>query len=324
MAKMTFWDLIDATFEKIKTPLSPREIWDKAAELGITNSFESIGKTPWATIGAYLYTEINNKGDASKYIQISERPAIFLTRELGNSLDVEKISKEKQNEVEAIEKTESNKKKYNERDLHPLIVAFAKTDTHFKAHLKTIFHENSKKTKKGLNEWLHPDLVGVYFPFKDYSNVTVEIQRELSISSVKLFSFELKISLSFSNLREYFFQAVSNSSWANEGYLVTLNLQDDSTLLDEIRRLNNAFGIGLIRLNAENIYESQILFPAKEKSEIDWDTVNRLAKENENFSKFLKDMSEDIKLGKVKSDYDKVLLPEELEKFISEKEIKNQ
>ena len=323
MAKMTFWDLIDATFVKVKQPLSSKEIWTKAEELGIANDFETTGKTPWATIGAYLYTEINNNGDDSKYIQISERPARFLTRQLGAELDIDKVSKEKQKEEETIEKTESRKKKYSERDLHPLIVSFAKTDTHFKAHLKTIFHENSRKTKKGLNEWLHPDLVGVYFPFKDYSSETVEIQRELSISSVKLFSFELKINLSFGNLREYYFQAVSNSSWANEGYLVTLNLQDDSTLLDEIRRLNNAFGIGLIKLNAENIYESQILFPAKENPEIDWDTVNRLAKENEDFSRFLKDMSEDIKLGKVKSDYDKVLLPEDLERFIKDKEIKN-
>jgi hypothetical protein len=31
----------------------------------------------------------------------------------------------------------------------------------------------------------------------------------------------MKKELNFSNLRESYFQAVSNSSWANEGYLVT-------------------------------------------------------------------------------------------------------
>ncbi|BDD02455.1 hypothetical protein PEPS_47350 (plasmid) [Persicobacter psychrovividus] len=320
---MTFWDLINATFDRVKEPLSPKEIWTKAANYGITNDFETSGKTPWATIGAYLYTEINNNGDDSKYIQISERPARFIPRQLSTELDIDKVSSLKQKEDESVEQLKARKKKFSERDLHPLMVAFAKTDTHFKAYLKTIFHESSKRTKKGLNEWLHPDLVGVYFPFRDYSSETVEIQRELSISSVKLFSFELKTNLTFGNLREYYFQAVSNSSWANEGYLVTLNLQDDSTLLDEIRRLNNAFGIGLIKLNAENVYESQILFPSKEKPEIDWDTVNRLAKENGDFSVFLKDMSEDIKLGKVKSTYDKVLSPENLEKFIRDKEIQN-
>jgi len=50
-------------------------------------------------------------------------------------------------------------------------------DTHFKANLKTIYHENSNKTTKGQNEWLHPDLVGVYFPFKDYTTETRENTR---------------------------------------------------------------------------------------------------------------------------------------------------
>jgi len=178
-----------------------------------------------------------------------------------------------------------------------------------------------KKNKKGLNEWLHPDLVGVYFPFKEYSMETIEIQKGLSVSSVKLFSFELKISLTFGSLRRDYFQTVSNSSWANEGYLVTLKIDDDSTLMDEIRRLNNAFGIGVIKLNAQNLYESEILFPAKEKAEIDWDTVNRLEKENVVFREFLKNLSEDIKLGKVKSSYDEFYTPEKLEKFIREKKI---
>jgi len=165
-------------------------------------------------------------------------------------------------------------------------------------------------------------MVGVYFPFRDYKSETLDIQEHLSISSIKLFSFELKVRVSFTNLREVYFQAVSNSSWANEGYLVTLNIDDDPTLKDEIRRLNNAFGIGLIKLNAENVYESEILFPAKTNSEIDWDTVNRLVTENRDFSDFLKLITEDCKLGKVKSEYDEVLNLEDVIKHIKEKGIK--
>lgn len=138
-----------------------------------------------------------------------------------------------------------------------------------------------------------------------------------------MFSFELKTTLNFSNLRQSFFQTVSNSSWANEGYLVTLNLDDDPTLRDEIRRLNNAFGIGLIKLNPENIFESEILFPSKINPEIDWDTVNRLANENSDFTDFLKLITEDCKLGKVKSTYDKLLKPDELTKYFKEKGINN-
>lgn len=316
---MTFWDLIDKTFDQVKAPLSPKEIWEKANELGVAEDFQTTGKTPWATIGAYLYTDITRAGNQSKYIQISERPAQFLLRSLADKVDIEKAGEKK--EKEKVEVEQKERKKYNERDLHPILVSYAQADTHFRAHLKTIFHENSKKGVKGLNEWLHPDLVGVYFPFNEYLKETIDVQKQLSLTSVKIFSFELKVNLNFSNLREYYFQAVSNSSWANEGYLVALKIDDDATLYDEIRRLNNAFGIGLIQLNIKNIYESEILFPARVNPEIDWDTVNRLAKENPMFKDFLRDLSEDVNIGKVKSKYDAILEPEEVEKYIKAKQI---
>lgn len=322
MAKTTFWDIIERTIEKVGTPLSAKEIWDKSNEIGTIGDYTTTGKTPWATIAAYCYTDINNNGESSMIIQTSERPAQFFLRKLSNTIDLQKIQKLKETEVAKKEKTES-KSKFHERDLHSLLVSYASGDSHFKANLKTIFHENSSKATKGQNEWLHPDLVGVYFPFRDYKKETLEIQNHLSITSIKLFSFELKISLNFGNLRQSFFQAVSNSSWANEGYLVTLNIDEDPTFKDEVRRLNNAFGIGIIKLNPENIYESEILFPSRINQEIDWDTVNRLVSENSDFNDFLKLITEDCKLGKVKSDYDKVLKLEELTKYIAEKGINN-
>lgn len=254
-------------------------------------------------------------------IQTSERPAQFFLRKLADKIDIQKVQKQKDNEVAKKEKVET--KKFNERDLHSLMVAYGFGDTHFKANLKTIYHETSNKGTKGQNEWIHPDLVGVYFPFKDYKKETLELQSHLTISSIKIFSFELKISLSFVNLREYFFQAVSNSSWANEGYLVAININEDPAFRDELRRLNNAFGIGIIKLNTENVFESEILFPASIKQSIDWDTVNRLANENSDFSDFLKFITEDCKLGKVKSQYDKVFNLEELTKHIKDKGINN-
>lgn len=319
MAKTTFWDIIERTIEKVATPLSAKEIWDQAQELGTIGDYVTTGKTPWATIAAYCYTDINNNGDTSMIIQTSERPAQFFLRKLGDKIDLQKVQKQKDNDIAKKEKVES--KKFNERDLHSLLVAYALGDTHFKANLKTIYHETSNKGTKGQNEWIHPDLVGVYFPFKDYKKETLEIQSHLTISSIKLFSFELKISLSFVNLRECFFQAVSNSSWANEGYLVAININEDPTFRDELRRLNNAFGIGIIKLNTENVFESEILFPASIKQSIDWDTVNRLANENTDFSDFLKFITEDCKLGKIKSQYDKVLNIEELTKHIADKGI---
>ena len=320
MAKTTFWNIIERTIEKVGTPLSAKEIWEKAHELGTVGDYKSTGKTPWATIAAYCYTDINNNGDNSTVIQTSSRPAQFFLRSLESSIDLTKVQKAKDIEIAKKEKEET-KKKFNERDLHQILAAYAFGDTHFKANLKTIFHENSSKATKGQNEWLHPDMVGVYFPFRDYKTETLEVQNHLSITSIKLFSFELKIALNFGNLRQSYFQAVSNSSWANEGYLVALNIDDDPTFKDEVRRLNNAFGIGIIKLNPENVFESEILFPSGINQEIDWDTVNRLANENADFNNFLKLITEDCKLGKVKSQYDQVLKLEELSKYIEDKRI---
>jgi hypothetical protein len=319
MAKTTFWDIIISTLEKEQKPLSPKEIWKRANEHKLLGDFATTGKTPWATIGAYCYTDIQRAGDSSTIVKTNERPAEFYLRRHIEKLDLDKISKEKDKEETKIEKEIA--KKYKERDLHCLLSSFTFTNQHFKSHTKTIFHENSSKGTKGQNEWLHPDMVGVYFPYQDYKFETLEIQNYLNISSIKLFSFELKITLNFTNLRQYYFQAVSNSSWANEGYLVILNIDDDPALLDEIRRLNNAFGIGIVKLNSENVYESEILFPSKINEIIDWDTVNRLVVENKNFSDFLKSITEDCKLGKIKSEYDKVLDIDELTKFISDKGI---
>jgi len=168
-----------------------------------------------------------------------------------------------------------------------------------------------KKRKSGINKWLHPDIVGVHFPFESYTENTLKLFDILKVNPYKLYSFELKKELNFSNLRECYFQAVSNSSWAHEGYLVALNLSDGTDLIDEIRRLNNAFGVGVIRLNQEHFMQSEILFSAKERDSLDWDTVNRLVAENPDFRKFLDDLMEDITVGKVKSTYDKIFTTEE-------------
>lgn len=170
---------------------------------------------------------------------------------------------------------------------------------------------------------MHPDVVGVHFPFEDYDKEVRKLQDSLNVNYYKLYSFEMKPDLTMATLRRYYFQAVSNSSWANEGYLVVLNLKKDEELLSELKRLNNAFGIGVIHLNAECIEESEVLFAAKEKDFVDWDTVNRLAIKNKDFNEFILNINEDIKLGKPKSNYDKILDDEEYACYIKGKCIKN-
>ena len=133
----------------------------------------------------------------------------------------------------------------------------------------------------------------------------------------------MKKELNIGTLRKCYFQAVSNSSWANEGYLVALKIKDeDGSLMSELRRMNNAFGIGVIKLNAENINESEILIPAK-KQELDWNTIEILLKKNENFKEFLEIVKGDIKLGRVanKNNYDEVMSDEDFEEYVNKKGI---
>ena len=62
------------------------------------------------------------------------------------------------------------------------------------------------------------------------------------------------------NYRESFFQAVSNSSWANEGYLVAAEIIQDDELLSELECLSIAFGIiqlDITDIDALNIVTTQ-------------------------------------------------------------------
>lgn len=94
--------------------------------------------------------------------------------------------------------------------------------------------------------------------------------------------------------------------------------------MEEMLRLNNAFGIGIIKLNAVNVEQSEILIPARYRDKLDWDTVDRLAEINKVFALFVQSVTEDISLKRVKNmlDYDKVLLDEaEYMQYITSKGI---
>lgn len=306
-----FLNLAKDIFNSVKKPLSINGVWEKAVELGLDKKVGTTGKTPWQTLGARIYVDIKENTNTD-FIQVSKRPAMFYLRDLFDAKEI--IEVELKNETATNLKSKNS---FNERDLHILLSTFVYSNPHFNCYTKTIFHENSKKNKKGFNKWLHPDIVGIYFPFDTYQNNTLRLLETLKENPYKLFSFEIKIEINFINLREYYFQAVSNSSWAHEGYLVALKIDDDPTLIDEIRRLNNSFGIGIIKLDAKNIEQSEILFSAKSKEFLDWETIDRLADENNDFRVYIDNLIEDVKLGKVKSEYDRILTEDEYEEHIT-------
>ncbi|GAA8950336.1 hypothetical protein HpSLK91_11880 [Helicobacter pylori] len=209
---------------------------------------------------------------------------------------------------------------------------FLSEDPNFRLLCETIRHEKCLKDKKGKCEWNYPDIVGVYFPYNkyfpynEYKEETLKFLHHTGQKRHKLFSFELKKELSFSNLKESYFQAVSNSTWANEGYLVVFKIEDEDEVLGELRRLNQSFGIGVIKLESE-ISNSKILLPAKER-EIDIPTLNMLVEQSpKDFKPFMEKINKQIEKGldtavDMENFFDEVLGDEAMQKYIKDKGIK--
>ena len=136
----------------------------------------------------------------------------------------------------------------------------------------------------GGNKWLHPDIVAMQALDKDWIN---EVRGCLGVNStarIRMWSFEVKQELVSSNFREAFFQAVSNSGWASEGYLVATAIAEG--VMDDLLMLSSLHGIGLIALDGENPQGSQILVPSRQR-ELDWQSINRIAEQNADFKRFL-------------------------------------
>ncbi len=155
---------------------------------------------------------------------------------------------------------------------------------------------------------MHPDIVGCGFQFDGWQKEVTAFSKAISNVTVKLFSFELKRGLNFSNLRASFFQAVSNSSWANEGYWVAAEISDDEKFIEELRRLSTSFGIGIIKLETADPDSSEVLFPARTREALDWDTIDKLTSMNKDFREFLNRVQKDINSNEVyKEQYDLIL-----------------
>jgi hypothetical protein len=190
-----------------------------------------------------------------------------------------------------------------EHDLYPMLSEFLLSELEIRS--KRIDEKRSSNTQgNGGNKWLYPDLVGIEDLSRDWNNEIKHCAKEYSDKKTKLWSFEVKLLINRSNVREVFFQTVSNSSWANLGYLVAAEIQGANTL-KELRMLSSLHGIGFIRLDTDNPSESQIMIPAEEKNKIDWDTANRLADENKDFLEYIKLIRQFYQTGEVKnSDWD--------------------
>lgn len=172
----------------------------------------------------------------------------------------------------------------NEHDLYPLLIEFLRKE--YSLYCQRIDERKSKNVHgSGGNHWLHPDIVALETLDMGWEDVVRSCVRSGNYSSVRLWSFEVKKHLTKGNVRKYFFQAVSNSSWANYGYLVATGLNSD--VEGELQMLASLHGIGVLLLNTESLFDSQILIPAREKTSVDWQSANRIVAENSDFHHYI-------------------------------------
>ncbi len=147
---------------EITGPIKVTEIYHKAQELfekgEIENMFDCGGETPHQSVSSYIYTALN-KGEELPFKKAREKPTLIALKSAMNEpvLNTEKPSA-------------PSAKIAHERDLHPFLTYMAINNENLKCYTKTIFHEESSKSPKGMDRWLYPDMVGVRFLHAEWSN----------------------------------------------------------------------------------------------------------------------------------------------------------
>ncbi|GAA8766235.1 hypothetical protein BTM119_08890 [Helicobacter pylori] len=224
--------IVQSVLEAIKEPIKVTEIYDKAKELfekgEITNMFDCGGETPHQSVSASIYTALS-KGEELPFCKVQEKPALIALKSAARELV-----------LNTQKPSAPGVKIAHERDLHPFLTYMAINNENLKCYTKTIFHEESSKSPKGTDRWLYPDMVGVRFLHAELSNENlIAFSKKFDTLPIKLVSFELKRGISVNDCRECYFQAISNSSWANEGYLVGHHIDTHNPKLMDL--LNRGF-----------------------------------------------------------------------------------
>lgn len=260
---MTSKEAILKALEELSEPANYIEVYNYIIENKIYNFTDA--KTPKNWVNSALSSFISNEDLRVKRIRQDQGSfKYYLTKNESNY-----------NFEEALEQvsTKINKINYNERDLHTLFCTYLDSTNNYS---KTVFHE--KSTQKVSNQtWTHPDIVSIKLTVLKDKN-SRNLQKTISKKdSFKITSYELKKQINTdSELKQAFFQAVSNSSWANYGYLVAMEYGDN--LKDEMQRLNNSFGIGIILLNADP-FKTKIIHQSTLK-ELDFKMIDKLCQQN--------------------------------------------
>jgi hypothetical protein len=274
MQRMTMKEAVLQSLNDLGKITNHQEVYEHILQNNYYDFGES--KTPKSTVSAALGDFIRNGDSRVRRIPQPGGTFSYYLTKLEDQLDVDLIKAD----VEKSDKTKTITR-YKERSLHILLSSFLRNTKTFS---KTIYHEESKNGKDKNQVWTHPDMVGIRFLHLSKKQSQALLKSVNSQETFKISSYELKREInSDSELKKAFFQAVSNSSWANYGYLVAFDFSEN--LHEEMERLSQAFGIGIIKLNA-NPFKSKVLYPPKFR-DLDFKTIDKLCVMNDKFAQFI-------------------------------------
>lgn len=281
---MTLKEALLQALEDLAKPVHARTVYEHLKTKQYFPSLEHHG-TPLSTIHAALGDFIRDADSrVTRYRPNKTSPYHYYLTKYADSIHLE---------IEVTtEEPQKTKEQYQERDLHPLLATYL---TNKRIYPRTIFHERSKKKNDSNQKWIHPDVVGVRFT-KLKNEATNRLLRTTDSSNAfELYSYELKRTLNNDyELKAAYFQALSNSAWANYGYLVAFEISN--SLLAEMERLNQSFGIGVIQLS-DYPYYSKVILPAQYR-ELDFRTIDKLAVVSEEFQTFIQHINRILKVDK--------------------------
>ncbi len=107
--------------------------------------------------------------------------------------------------------------------------------------------------------WKYPDVALVDWELDEVaesggfrlSRDLLELKMSLGVQPFSITSVRVAIAVSYDNVRELFFQALSGSRWAHTGELVVASRIVDEQLAEDLRRLGAQYGLGVSTLGVD-------------------------------------------------------------------------
>lgn len=193
-----------------------------------------------------------------------------------------------------------------------------------------IEHTRANRQLAGMNRWKFPDVVAVRWEVLEFDSVgrpilneaILSVRQSLGEQSFRLSSTELKVEITASNLRESFFQCVSNSRWSHSARLAIASDVADEAIANELRRLGSSYGVSVISFSLTNedldklpkaseitsieMVEEKLARPlvkttlvlANDRESLDWEHIRDVQQQHDDYELLFKWISKSMKDSK--------------------------